>query len=144
EHSGRELQRLTPPELKGQQIDSLAISPDGKMLVFNVLVEKPDFHSLIYVMPTDASAPPQLMNDWGGTSLDITPSFSPDGDQILFSSDRAGNRLIVCSMSAVGGRSIENYTAGETTDLWPNMDSSPKPRIFYEARSDRLLTKPGI
>ena len=51
-----------------------------------MLVDKPgDFHSLMYVMPTDGSAAPVPLND--GKSLDITPSFSPDGEQILFASD---------------------------------------------------------
>jgi Tol biopolymer transport system component len=140
EHSGQELQQLTPPEMKGQNIDSIAISPDGKKLVYTVLVDKPDFHSLMYMMPTDGSAAPALLND--GKSLDITPSFSPDGEQILFASDRAG-KLIIWAMSAIGGRRTEQYTTGLTTDWWPSMDSSPKARVFYEARSDRLQ-KPSI
>jgi Tol biopolymer transport system component len=140
EHSGQELQQLTPAEAKGQNIDSIAISPDGKRLLYTVLIDKPDFHSLMYMMPTDGSTAPVLLND--GKSLDITPSFSPDGEQILFASDRAG-KLIIWAMSAIGGRRTEQYTTGLTTDWWPSMDSSPKARVFYEARSDRLA-KPTI
>jgi TolB protein len=127
---------LTPAEVKGKNIDSLAISPDGKKLLFTVLEDKPTLHSVMYLMPSDGSAPPMPLDD--GNSLDITPSFSPDGEQILFASDRPGNRLILCGISASGDRGIQQYTIGQTTDWWPTMDSSPKPRVFYEARSDRL------
>ncbi len=136
EPSGVDLMRLTPNEMKGKNIDALAISPDGKKLLFTVLVDKPELHSLMYLMPSDGSSAPEQVND--GDSLDITPSFSPDGDKILFSSDRAGQKLIVCAMSSSGGRAIEQYTVGQTTDLWPSMDSSPRARLFYEACSDRL------
>jgi Tol biopolymer transport system component len=47
-------------------------------------------------------------------------------------------------MSVLGGPQIEQYTTGQTTDWWPSMDSSAKPRIFYEARSDRPGANPTI
>jgi WD40-like Beta Propeller Repeat len=136
ERSGLVVERLTPNEVKGQQIDSLSISPDGKRLLFSVLMEKPDFRSLIYTMPADGSGPPELVND--GKSLDVTPCFSPDGQQILFSSDRAGNRLSVWAISATGALGAQQFTQGDTNDLWPCLDSSPKTRLFYEAFTDRL------
>jgi hypothetical protein len=136
ERSGLVVERLTPSELKGQTIDSLSISPDGKRLLFSVLIEKPDFRSLIYTMPADGSGPPELVND--GKSLDVTPCFSPDGQQILFSSDRAGNRLSVWAISATGALGAQQFTTGDTNDVWPCLDSSPKARLFYQAFTDRL------
>jgi WD40-like Beta Propeller Repeat/PEGA domain len=135
EPSGMTVQRLTPEVAKGQSIDSIAVSPDGSRLIFTVLVEKPSLHSLMYSISTDGKGVAQLMND--GKSLDVTPSFSPDGSQILFSSDRAASRLNVWGIAADGARLANVYTSGFTNDLWPTMDSDPKANIYCESYTDR-------
>lgn len=120
----------------GTVIDSLAISPDGQWLVFSVLSgkDKGSFRSQIQMIKTDGSSSPSIFGD--GRSLDLTPSFSADGSQIVFSSNRAGRHMSVWQMAANGEGGITQLTGGDTTDLSPSVDSDPRPRLFYEALVD--------
>lgn len=122
---------------RGSQVDTLTLSPDGSKLLFTILAtgrEPTDFRSQLVFVKTDGSGGMDFLSD--GKSLDLTPSFSPGGDTIVFSSNRAGRRLSVWSMSALGAPGVTNLTSGETNDLWPNLDSDPKPRLFYQALID--------
>jgi Tol biopolymer transport system component len=39
-------------------------------------------------------------------------------------------------MSAVGAPGVTNLTSGESNDLWPNLDSDARPRLFYQSMID--------
>lgn len=124
---------------RGTQVDTLAVSPDGGRLLFTTLVaggsgSVGDFRSQMTVIKTDGSGGVDYLSD--GKSLDLMPSFSPGGETIVFSSNRAGRRLSVWTMSAVGAPGITNLTSGESNDLWPNLDSEPRPRLFYQSMID--------
>ncbi len=121
---------------KGTQIDTLAVSPDGASILFTILYgsDKTNFRSQMLMIRSDGSQGAEYLND--GKSLEITPSFTPGGDKIVFSSNRAGKRLSVWRMSAVGAPGIEQLTTGDTNDLWPSIDSDPKPRLYYQASVD--------
>lgn len=122
---------------KGTQIDSLTLSPDGQRLLFTTLSTGRDANELrsaMIAMKTDGSGGMDFLSD--GKSLDLTPTFSPGGETIVFSSNRAGKRLSVWTMSAVGAPGVTNLTSGETNDLYPNLDSDAKPRLFYQALID--------
>jgi hypothetical protein len=121
---------------RGTQIDTLAVSPDGSRLLFTVIygTTRPTFRSQMIAIRTDGSGGADYLSD--GKSLEITPSFTPDGDQIVFSSNRAGRRLSVWSMSATGAPGITQLTTGDTNDLWATIDSDPKKRLFYQANVD--------
>jgi len=67
---------------------------------------------------------------------DIQPNVRKDGREIVFSSNRAGRRMSVWSMSAVGEPGVTQLTTGDTNDLWPSVDSEPNPRLFYQALVD--------
>jgi len=120
----------------GSVVDSLAISPDGQWLVFAVLSgkDKNSFRSQIQMIKTDGSSSPSLFGD--GRSLDLSPSFSADGSQIVFSSNRGGRHMSIWQMAANGEGGITQLTGGDTTDLWPSLDSDPRPRLYYEALVD--------
>jgi hypothetical protein len=120
----------------GTQIDTLAVSPDGTQLLFIILngTDKADFRSQMLAIRTDGSGGADYLND--GRSLEITPSYTPAGDQIVFASNRASRQLKVWEMSATGAPGITQLTSGETNDLWPSIDSDPKPRLYYQAMVD--------
>jgi Tol biopolymer transport system component len=71
-----------------------AWSPDGRKIVFVSLRDEPSLYSCspcnseIYSMSADGSGVTRLTNSPGP---DITPSWSPDGTRIVFSSKRDGN-----------------------------------------------------
>lgn len=121
---------------KGAVIDSLGVSPDGQWLLFSVLQSKGagDLRSQVQMIRSDGTGGPVLFGD--GRSLDLTPSFSPDGSQIVFASNRGGRHLSIWQLAANGEGGVTQLTAGDTTDLWPTVDSDPKPRLFYEALVD--------
>lgn len=122
---------------RGTQLDTLTVSPDGGRLLFTILLDgraAGDLRSQLAQIRTDGSGVVEYLSD--GKSLDLMPSFSPGGESILFSSNRAGRRLSIWSMSAVGAPGVTNLTSGESNDLWPNLDSDPKPRLFYQSMID--------
>lgn len=120
----------------GEYLGSMSVSPDGGRLVFNVLQgkDKTDFRSVLRVIQTDGSGGTGKLTD--GRTLDLTPTFTPGGDQILFSSTRAGKRLQIWSIPADGAGGVTRQTTADTHDLWPSLDSDPKPRLFYQAMVD--------
>ncbi len=129
---------------KGTIIDTISVSPDGASVLFSILIvgpEKNDFRSQLMLVKTDGTSGPTYFSD--GKSLDLTPGFTPDGSQIVFSSNRAGTRLSIWQMSAVGAPGITQLTTGDTNDLWPSIDSDPRPRMYYQTlvdtRSDARL-----
>jgi Tol biopolymer transport system component len=120
----------------GTVIDSLSISPDGAQIVYTILQSTggDEMRSQIMVMRSDASGGAQMYTD--GRSLDIMPSFTGGGDQIVFASNRGGRELAIWSISAVGAPGITQLTTGDTNDLWPTIDADPRPRLYYEAYVD--------
>ena len=120
----------------GTIIDTLAISPDGQSLVFSILFSRDanDLRSQIVVIRADGSGGQEFFSD--GKSLDIMPSFTGGGDEIVYSSNRAGKRLSVWSMSTTGQAGFTQLTQGDTNDLWPMIDVDPKQRLYYQALVD--------
>jgi hypothetical protein len=120
-------------------VDSLAVSPDGTQLAFTVLFEDAGrLVSRIVTQQTDGSADTRDLTD--GTSLEVTPSFTPDGSRIVFASNRGGRNLSIWSMPATDEPVPERLTILGSHELWPTVDSNPKPRLFYETYID---TRPG-
>lgn len=134
--------------VKGTKIDSLAVSPDGSQIVFTTLSNgSGELRSQILAQPAEGSTDTQTLSD--GRSLEIMPSYTPDGTRIICASNRAGRKLSIWSMSVMEHpEAPEQLTLGlETCDLWPSVDSNPKPRLFYESRIDskpdpRIFSKP--
>ncbi|OLC97773.1 MAG: hypothetical protein AUJ00_00980 [Gemmatimonadetes bacterium 13_1_40CM_3_70_6] len=79
----------------GQQIDP-AFSPDGSRIAF---VSNRDGNAEVYAMDADGTNVTRLTND---PQLDGHPVFAPDGQAILFQSQRAGGKLQIFSMNADG------------------------------------------
>ncbi len=71
---------------------SLDVSPDGQTIVFDMIGD-------LYSMPIDGGAAVRLTS---GMGYDMQPRFSPDGERIVFVSDRSGDQNIWLMPSAGG------------------------------------------
>ncbi len=63
---------------------SIDVSPDGGMLVFDLLGD-------LYTMPISGGVPTQLTQ---GMAFDGQPRFSPDGQRVVYTSDRDGGENV--------------------------------------------------
>jgi Tol biopolymer transport system component len=147
ESGSRESPRQVTNLPKGSQIGSITVSPDGSTLLYTLLSGSTpaDFRSQIRTIRTDGTGGESSLSD--GRSLDLFPVFTPGGDQIVFSSNRFGRRLSIVAMNASGAPGITSLTSGDNNDLWPTIDSDPRPRLFYQSMVDtraepRLFTSP--
>lgn len=123
---------------KGTMIDTVAAAPIGSQVLFTTLEMSDatgELRSRILTQPVDGPADTTAVTD--GQSLEITPSYTPDGSQVVFASNRAGRKLSIWAISASGdGGGPEQLTTLDSNDLWPSVDSSPKPRLFYQSLVD--------
>jgi Tol biopolymer transport system component len=105
-------------------------------VIFSVISGKDrnSFHGRLEMVHADGSGGVDYVSD--GQSLDLTPSFSPGGDQIAFASDRFGKRLSICMMATNGAPGVKKITSGENNDLWPSIDSQPSPHLYYQSLLD--------
>lgn len=60
---------------------SLDVHPDGEQIIFDLLGD-------LYLMPIGGGKATRLTD---GAAIDLQPRFSPDGSQVLFTSDRGSN-----------------------------------------------------
>ena len=121
-------------------------SPDGKRIVFmsdrdgHVIDNIPGLPIFeIYVMDADGGNQQNLTND---PKNDASPSWSPDGQRIAFSSDRDGNSEIYV-MNADGSNQ-QNLTNSPDDNFHPSWSPDGK-RIAFSARRDgHFIGEDGI
>jgi imidazolonepropionase-like amidohydrolase/Tol biopolymer transport system component len=80
---------------------SLALSPDGKTIVFELLGD-------LYTLPITGGAATRITD---GLPYDMQPTFSPDGKQIVFVSDRNGSENLW--IADRDGKNARALTTGE-------------------------------
>ncbi|MGI4800349.1 MAG: hypothetical protein ACRYG8_41215, partial [Janthinobacterium lividum] len=70
----------------------------------------------LYAMTIGGGDPRQLTND---SSIDTSPCYSPDGNQIVFESDRGGTQQIYIMGAAGGGAKRISFGEGRySTPVW--------------------------
>jgi len=78
---------------------SLDVSPDGKTIVFDLLGD-------LYTIPITGGDATRIM---GGLAMDVQPRYSPDGQSLVFVSDRSGtDNIWVCDANGGHPRAIIN------------------------------------
>jgi dipeptidyl aminopeptidase/acylaminoacyl peptidase len=102
-----------------KNISELHLSPDGKSLIFVVTTSdlaRAKHPSHIWAMDADGQHLRQLTT---GDKSESSPSFSPDGKQILFVSSKDGSANFYL-MPASGGpsRKLTNISTGVSDPLW--------------------------
>ncbi|HUE63440.1 MAG TPA: amidohydrolase family protein [Rhizomicrobium sp.] len=106
------------------------ISPDGKTIAFNALGD-------IYVMPV-GGAPMNITHD---AAYDCDPAWSPDGSQLVYSSDKAGGLLQLWLRDMKTGRERQ-LTHVPTQPISPAFSPDGK-RIAY-LDVDNMWRRSGI
>lgn len=135
EPAGKPLPTAITHLARGAQIDSLALSPDGSRLVFTVLSQAgSDARSQMFLLSSDGSGAVQDLTD--GKSLDVMPAFTPDGSGVVYSSNRLGGKMQIWSIPTSGPGRPSRLTNSDSHDLWPAIDSDPRPRLFRQAMVD--------
>jgi hypothetical protein len=114
---------------RGTMIGSLTTGRDGQ-IVFTVLEwpEKSELRSYLKMIHADGAGGVREITD--GKSLDLHPSFTPDGKEIVYSSNRGGPRMSIWKLAASGEGGFQQLTNEQTHDLWPGID--PAGKIFYQ------------
>ena len=102
---------------------SVDVSPDGQLLVFDLLGD-------LYLMPSAGGAAILLS---GGPAIDRTPSFSADGRAVLYLSDRSGEDNVW--MIGVDGANARQITH-ETSKLLANPAWSSNERYVAVSVAD--------
>lgn len=102
------------------------ISPDGKLVVFTRWTPASNEHQ-IWVMDRDGNHPSRVFS---GTGWD--PTWSPDGNRILFASDMDGsNQLYVVNLDGTGLAEITELPALRGRSDW----SSQNQIVTYSGKS---------
>src|SRR6185436_14998902 len=112
--SGRVSGSLTPVTQGSRIVRSGDISPDGKWIVYDTSLPQED----LFITSLDGQQVRQITND---PERDRIPRWSPDGERILFYSDRGDEDYQVWSIRADGGdRRQMTAVAGDNAvdSLW--------------------------
>ncbi|HEX2166106.1 MAG TPA: amidohydrolase family protein [Longimicrobiales bacterium] len=104
---------------------SLDVSPDGRTIVFDLLGD-------IYTLPIEGGKATRLTD---GMPFDAQPRFSPDGEKIVFVSDRSGGDNVWTMTLDL--RDTTQVTQGNSA-LYVSPDWSPDGKFIVVSRSGGL------
>ncbi len=154
-----DVETLTPqcageklPILVHQFFPAIAWAPDSSAVAFSLDAPRMAYDSDIYVFERESGALTNLTDDGYAGSLldgpddlaiDIVPTWSPDGTQIVFSRSRMGDMTKSTSVMRIeraGGEPIEIVTLDieEPLVIWMPMHWLPDDTILYTLSSAKI------
>lgn len=125
---------MTPPDLyRIQWLSDANISPDGSVVAFTASrldAGADDYRSAIWTVRADGTGQPERFT-WSDAK-DTSPRWSPDGKQLAFLSNRAGDKSQLFVIDARGGeaRALTSLPEGAGAPVW----SPDGRRIAFAAR----------
>ena len=105
---------------------SLDVSPDGKTIVFDMLGD-------IYTLPVEGGTATRIH---GGMSFESQPKFSPDGQQIVFLSDRSGAENVWLMK---GDGSDAKAVTKDTKAMWVSPNWTEDGNYIIVSKSDQSI-----
>jgi WD40 repeat protein len=107
-----------------------ALSPDGRALVFNPVIE-----GNMEICTVSISGE-NMVNISNSPARDVYPSWSPDGSKIVFHSDRSGSEDLW--IYDIQSKRLEQLTAGKFRDVCPSWSPDGSKIAFSSDRSGNL------
>lgn len=112
---------VTTDLFKFKRVAEPQISPDGKMVVYQVTTVDLDANkssTALWFAASDGKTPPKQLTDPAGKK-DMHPRWSPDGATILFESTRTGATQLF-TVAATGGdvKQLTTNSTGAGTAIW--------------------------
>jgi Tol biopolymer transport system component/imidazolonepropionase-like amidohydrolase len=108
---------------------SLDLSPDGKTIVFDLLGD-------LYTLPVAGGEAKRIFGDM---SFESQPKFSPDGQSIVFISDRSGaENLWVCKPDGTGLKAITKGR-GQSMQMFVSPSWTADGKYIIASKADRSL-----
>jgi dipeptidyl aminopeptidase/acylaminoacyl peptidase len=96
------------------------ISPDGKTVVYQVTtvdLEKNKSSTALWLAPTDGKAAPKQLTD-PKDKRDANPRWAPDGERILFESNRSGSMQLWMVGADGEAKQVTNISTGAGNGIW--------------------------
>ena len=109
---------------------SLDISPDGQMIVFDLLGD-------IYTLPAAGGEAKRIVGDM---SFESQPKFSPDGKQIAFISDRSGAENLWVALPDGSGLKPITKGRGPAMQLFLSPSWTTDSNYIIASKSDRSIS----
>jgi eukaryotic-like serine/threonine-protein kinase len=119
----------------GQDLE-IAVSPDGKRLLYTTLHQNADLWRLPMTPEGDVAGKPEQLV--ATTREDSRGEWSPDGQRIAFNSDRAGPMNLW--IHTLGDRSTRQITSGVGGDFQPTWSPDGKTLVFFSSRNGKADT----
>lgn len=103
-----------------KRVGSPQISPDGKSIVYQVGtvdLAANKTSTALWLAPTDGKGEPKQLTDPKG-KRDANPRWSPDGERILFESNRSGSNQLWVLTRDGEARQLTNVSTGASNGIW--------------------------